>query len=153
MRREHLYQPQTEKLIDWCKNMFKLCWGIKINRLSLLTSPHLCCCHRPSVYWQPPADEKDGCFISAGSLSGIIEPLSHDPLLASHVNICHSLPAEVHRFPSFGKQTYYYHLFSPPQWGECFMVCYVCKSIWAHPYVLLLYNCEKWPHMKEILHF
>lgn len=44
-------------------------------------------------------------------LSGIIELLSPDPLLAPHVNICHALQAEVHRFPSFGKQTYYYLLF------------------------------------------
>lgn len=66
-----------------------------------------------SVCWQPPADENEWCFISTGSLSGLIEPLSSDPLLAPHVNICHSLQAEGHRFPSFGKQAYYYHLFFP----------------------------------------
>lgn len=56
-------------------------------------------------------------FISTGSLSGIMEPLSPDPLLALHVNICHSQRAEVHRFPSFGKQTYYYNP-PPPTGGE-----------------------------------
>lgn len=45
---------------------------------------------------------------------GIIAALSSDPLLAPRVNICHSLRAEVHRFPSFGKQTYYYHVFVSP---------------------------------------
>lgn len=83
-------------------------------------------------------------FISTGSLSGIMEPLSPDPLLALHVNICHSQRAEVHRFPSFGKQTYYYN--PPPDrwWGGRSVACLVCKSRWVHPRVMLLHNCGKW---------
>lgn len=79
----------------------------------LLTSSCLFRCHHCSVFCQPAASRWEVLMLHhcRDILSGIIELLSPDPLLAPHVNICHALQAEVHRFPSFGKQTYYYLLF------------------------------------------